>query len=131
MSRMISVWQSMKQNMLFTDPKQPFYVIRVVGRELIQDFQDLGLGDDILPDEHLQVMLEQQITDPQAQQQYMRPKHPVNIGSGATPNTVHKLESDSKGNTGQLYVTRSDLKAPYDYQAHIQSLPVNMNDQRK
>src|SRR5258708_3037929 len=131
MSRMLMLWHSMNQHMLFTDPNQPFYVIRVVGRELIQDFQDLGLGDDILPDEHLQVMLEQQITDPQAQQQYMRPKHPVNIGSGATPNTVHKLESDSKGNTGQLYVTRSDLEGTYDYQVDIQSMSVNMNDQRK
>ena len=151
MSRMLRLWHTMNQNLLFTDPDQPYYVIRVVGRELIQDFQDLGLGDDILPDEAVMVMKEQAITDPtinaapmgpekdqaiqswiqQNKSKYMKPRYPVNIGTEEVPDIVKKFSIDGKQGEGQIYVTRMDLDGTYDYKVDVTSMAVNSDDQRR
>lgn len=131
MSRMLRLWHTMNQTMLFTDPNQPAYVLRVVGRELIQDFIDLGLGDDELPDEHLQIMAERHITDPLEQQAFMRPKHPVNIGTNKEMKVVKKLMLDPMGHSGQIYVTKEDLDGMYDFQVNVETMSVNSDDKRK
>ena len=150
MSRMLKLWHTMNQNLLFTDPDQPYYVLRVVGRELIQDFQELGLGDDILPDEALTVMREQAITDPQIQQaqgsnqdqaisqwieknkgNYTKPKHPINKGTNQEPDVVKKFMADEKQQSGLVYVTREDLEGTYDYKVDVESMAVDTNDQRR
>jgi len=151
MSRMLKLWHTMNQNLLFTDPAQPYYIIRVVGREMIQDFQDLGLGDDILPDEALTTMLEQAITDPtvmappagvdpdQAVQnwietnksKYMIPKHPVNRGSMKEPDIVRKFITDDKQQSGQIYVTKEDLDGNYDYKVDVATMSINNDDTRR
>jgi hypothetical protein len=64
MSRMLRLWHSMNQNLLFTDPEQPYYIVRIVGRELIQDFQELDLDADVLQDDAISVMMEQATIDP-------------------------------------------------------------------
>lgn len=151
LSRLLKLWHSMNQNLLFTDPAQPYYVIRVVGRELIQDFQDLGLGDDILPDEAMTTMYEQAITDPeimntpQGEQQnaaiakwiqnnkvkYLQPKHAVNRGSESTPDVVNKFIADEKQQAGTIYVTREDLEGTYDYKVDVEPMSVNSDDSRR
>lgn len=63
MSRMLRLWHSMNQQLLFTDPNQPYYILRIVGKELIEDFIDLGLGDTIVEDEDALVNREKKILD--------------------------------------------------------------------
>src|SRR5260221_6072233 len=63
MSRMLRLWHSMNQQLLFTDEDQPYYILRIVGKELIEDFIDLGLGDTIVEDEEALVNKEKKILD--------------------------------------------------------------------
>lgn len=129
MGRMLKLWHGMNQELLFTDPDQPYYVIRVVGREIIEDFKDLGLGDEILPDEALQAAYQQKITDPGTN--FYQPRHPVNIGTDKKPNVVKKFLHDPRGLSGQLYITKEDLMGTYDYQVDVQTMAVTSDEQRK
>lgn len=63
MSRLLRLWHSMNQQLLFTDTDQPYYILRIVGKELIEDFIDLGLGDQIMEDEQALVDKETKILD--------------------------------------------------------------------
>lgn len=151
MSRMLKLWHTMNQNLLFTDPSQPYYVLRVVGREMLRDFQELGLAEDFLPDEIFTVMMEHAMQDPKIQAlpdgpdrnkviqewiqnnkgKFSRPQFPINIGSTEKPNVVRKVTANDKKTEGQIYITREDLEGTYDYKVDVTSMAVNTDDARR
>lgn len=150
MSRMLRLWHSMNQNLLFTDPEQPYYMLRVVGRENIQEFQEMGLEDDILQDEQVQAMYKQAMSDPMIanapedqrqnvisgwidrnKDQYLQPKHALNIGSEGKPKIVKKFSADQKKTSAQMYITKEDLEGLYDYKVDVGTMAVNSDDARR
>jgi len=58
LKRMMKLWYSQNQKMLFNDPEHKWMVVRIVGHEAIKYFQEAGLDDDIVIDETIDMVRE-------------------------------------------------------------------------
>jgi len=158
MSRMLRLWHSMNQQLLFTDDDQPYYILRIVGKELIEDFMGLGLGDTVIQDEQALVDREQKILDIIEQSdkedvQKMAEDTAEDMGKTLPSPTevknkaeklikakhnvtvkgkqVAKFQTDERGHMASLYIVKEDLMGDYDYKVNVQTMNVNFDDQRK
>lgn len=158
MSRMLRLWHGMNQQLLFTDDQQPYYILRVVGKELIEDFMGLGLGDTVIQDEQQLVDKEKNILDiieeddkRQAHQEAedaaedagVTLPHPTEVKNKAEgfmkpKHTIKvggkeqsKFQTDERGHMASLYIVKEDLMGDYDYKVNVQTMNVNYDDQRK
>lgn len=106
LKKQIMFWHSMNQQLLFQGTAEKYKIIRVVGRDAIQYFQEQGLGD-------MNPSTEDAMNYAMGNSDMMvsGPQFPVEVGDG---NIVPKFVEDKSGG-GELYIEQGDLEGDYDY----------------
>lgn len=115
-------WYQMNQQFLF-DGKEEQKVVRIVGRDAVNFFENVGLSEEGLSDETIARLtspeMEDVIADPSFDfQSVMEPLFPVSTPEGE----VAKMSVDGGGDSAQLIVEESDLSGVYDYIPDVRSM---------
>lgn len=115
------LWFLMNKQFLFSDPSKETYILRIVGRTLMDEFRKLGL-DQMIPDTNdMELMGAEEIVAGGGDPEIMdTPLHPVNIGGEIKP----KLEMDETGEMGTLYVMPEDMIGSYDFIIDVEPMAV-------
>lgn len=121
LKRQMMFWHTMNRQFFFADPKERVKVIRIVGKEAIRYFEQVGLDGKILPDEAIEVL-----TSPETAELDLDPmdfvvdKHPVLTREGQLP----KFVLEDTGEMGHLILEPQDLSGNYDYIADIETMSI-------
>ena len=131
---MMMKWISNNQQFLFADPTKEMDIIRIVGKEVIQDLEDLGLSDEGIPMEVLNEtanLIEEtggQLTPEELNvisETSKTPKYPVMVGGEVKP----KLEKETTGRFANLYVTEEDMRGLFDYIPDVKSMAIGVSEE--
>ncbi len=135
--RQYMLWHSMNQRLLFSDPKNMYYVIRVVGDDTLKYLQERGLNAyDFNQQDAVDITmgndsaLFKDAAIPGLAQG--TPRFAINIGDKNKPKFVSKLsmEEGSQG-SAQLYIEPADLLGIYDFSIDVESMQVSADADRK
>jgi hypothetical protein len=126
--RQMMLWHQMNQKMLFTDPEQRSYIIRIVGKDAIEYFQQQGLDKYGLTSEAATLAQQNPDMNPQSLE---TPLYPVNTGSEKEPKVVPKFSYNRVGRVGSLVVEPEDLKGSFDFIADVQSMQLGAGDDER
>jgi hypothetical protein len=112
-------WFLMNKQFIFSDPTKQSLILRVLGREAMQEFKDMGLDEMRTSASEEEVMaasigIEDGI-EPELQEV---PRYPVVTEEG----TVPKFELDESGEFGTLLLTPEDMTGNYDYIADVEPM---------
>ena len=134
LQRQMMLWHQMNQKMIFADEGKKNYVVRVVGKEAIDFFQNKGM-DQMVPD--MDVM-DELIGNPQSDMvtprnqvpvDAMVPKFPVTISEGeGEPVVMPKLSMDEDSGSGTVLMEPLDLKGNFDFIADVESMSLAGSD---
>lgn len=132
------MWLSNTKQYLLDDPTKEFYILKILGKDNIQEFQQLKLSDSYIPPEALtqigQIVAQnpKQVT-PEMLQGVMSdismPRHPVTEGKGKNMQVHKKLEITSP-TEADLYVTRDDFEGSFDYIPDVKSMQAGSGTQQ-
>ncbi len=131
--RQYMLWHSMNQSLLFSDPKNTHYLIKLAGNDLFKYFQERGLDQTIINEDAAGEMVVNGVDSAEDIDEMLSiPKYPVNIGKGKKEEIVPKLsvEEGSDGNAS-LYIEPADLKGTYNFQIDVESMQVTADAERK
>ena len=109
LKKQIMFWHSMNQQLMFQGNVDKTKIIRVVGQDAVDYFNQQGLSD-IHPTEDEALNMED-VTE--------GPRYPVDAGEG---NVVPKFAPDVTGRGGDLYLEPGDLTGTYDYIPDIEAM---------
>lgn len=126
--RQMMLWHQMNQKMLFTDPEKRSYIIRIVGKDAVEYFQQQGLDKYGLTSEAATLAQQNPDMNPQALE---TPLYPVNTGSEKEPKIIPKFSYNQIGRTGSLVIEPEDLKGNFDFIADVQSMQLGAGDDEK
>lgn len=156
--RQYTLWHTMNQVLLFSDPKTSFYMIRISGPDAVKYFEQQHLADPVLTHEGAQQAAEdhQIMTDaiddakndgilkqlfsdnPGLEQKlhipidsYKTYSHPVNTGTKEEPNIVPKLQIEESGKSAKLAVEPGDINGTYDFVIDVESMQVTHDEEKK
>lgn len=131
-------WTSNNQQFLFDDPSKHSMVFRIVGREAINEYIQLGLNEMQMPDEAVKAMggiIESTNGDiSNTELNVMKeatqvPRFPVitnpNEKNPANYKVEPKMSLSEDGQLAQLLITPDDLTGLYDYVPSIKSMSLN------
>lgn len=128
--RQMMLWHSMNQVLLFSDPKNTHYIIRISGPDAIKYFVSQDLNAMELPDEQAIMGVESITSGAESkvdQETIMMPKYGVKIGDKEEP----KLKVEDKGRSAVLYIEPADVKGSFDFAVDVESMQVNADEERK
>lgn len=131
------LWVENNQQFLFDDPTKHTHVLRIVGKEMLNEMQELGLDAKEIPPEAMNMMRDMisqegsNMTNGQINvmaDELSVPKYPV-ITNPTEQNpelfdVKPKLEVDEAGQFAQLLITPDDLDGRYDYIPDVKSMSV-------
>ena len=132
---MVMKWISNNQQFLFADPTKQAEIIRIVGKETINDLEDLGLSNESIPADVMNATADLidesggQLTQEEIEviaNTSKTPQYPVEVGGTIRP----KLEKDSMGNFANLYITEDDMHGLFDYIPDVKSMAVGVSDEQ-
>lgn len=112
-------WFLMNKQFIFSDPERLSLPIRIVGRDAIQEFQNMGLDETTISaseEEVLQASIDVEMGEPAQLEEV--PKYPVITQEGMKP----KFELDRTGEYGNLLLTPEDMTGNYDYVADVEPM---------
>jgi hypothetical protein len=131
---MVMKWISNNQQFLFADPTKEAQIVRIVGKEILQGLEDLGIANEEIPmdvmneavnlidesggnltPEELQVIADTSKT----------PNFPVNVNGQTMP----KLQMDERGMFANLYITQEDMNGLFDYIPDVKSMAIGVSDE--
>jgi hypothetical protein len=136
-------WVSNNQQFLFDDPSKHSMVFRIVGREAIQEYKQLGLDEMDLPDQSVKAM--QGIIEDQSgnvsnselgvmKEATSVPRYPVIMNpSEKNPENFDvraKMNMDDTGMLAELLITPDDMTGLYDYKPSVKSMSLDSNAQQ-
>ena len=138
------MWLANNKQYLLDDPSKSNYVVKILGKDMINELKQLELADNDIPQEamqQLQGIIEtgaDSITPEQLNQtatDVSVPKYPVILNpeekNPSNYQVKNKLEIVS-GQEANLYVTDDDFEGEYDYIPDIQSMSLGaVGNQRK
>ena len=113
LKKQIMLWHSMNQQFFFSGTTVNAKVIRVVGRDVVEDFMKMGLGD-ISPTEEEANNMAMGKGDMVVE----GPRFPVDLEGVPVP----KFQKDEFGMEGKLLIEPGDLMGDYDYIPDIESM---------
>lgn len=136
------LWLSSNKQFIFDDPTKHVYVQRVVGKDLMNEFQNLGLDQMEAPQEAYRKIEELVLSTGGAiSDQEMKlilegtqmPTHPVILNPNEKDPTKYdirpKLEVDEAGKYANLNITPEDLEdGTYDYVPSVESMAIEASD---
>ncbi len=141
--RQYMLWHSMNQKLLFSDPKKKSYILRIVGPDAINFYQQNGLDQTTFDTAQLLKTGNQSIdqvvqngqTPSQDELDIMTNaesfKHPVNTGTEQKPSFVPKLKTMENGKSAELAIEPKDLEGTYDFSIDVESMTVNADDEKR
>lgn len=110
--KLYTFWFLMNQQFIFSDPSKEMIPLRVVGKEAISKFKEMGLDaydTGITEEEALgQADLAEEGIEPELRQY---PRFPVQKEGKFVP----KMELDTTGEVGTIYMTPEDMTGNYDF----------------
>lgn len=119
-------WHAMDQQFLFSDPAEQQKVIRIVGKDALQYFQEQGLDGEGLTDDGIELLsnpdLDTSNLDPQ---EFQQPLYPVNVDGETLP----KFTMDDDGQAGTMILEPDDLEGTYDYIPDVESMKLPDSEQ--
>lgn len=120
----MSFWHLMNKQFVFSGiDDQEFKVLRILGRDSLKEFQEMGLDEYELgasdeeiraAGEEVEMGMKPQLAD--------NPKYPVMVDGKKEP----KLKIDKGADYGNLYMTPEDMTGNYDYIADVE--PMHMSN---
>jgi hypothetical protein len=123
------LWLMMDQQFVFSDPRKQNLVLRIVDKNVIDEFKKLGL-DEYIPDMSDEEMSIQEMNVMEGQELDIQqvPRYPVNIDGQTLP----KLKLDDTGELAELNVVPDDLIGSYDFILDVDSMrAMNLVDEKK
>jgi hypothetical protein len=131
------LWVENNQQFLFDDPTKHVNILRIVGKDILNELQDLGLDQMELSGEATRQMRDlismdgANMSNTEIQmmaQELETPKYPVimnpNEKNPEAFDVRPKLEVDEMGQFAQLLITPDDLDGRYDYIPDVKSMAV-------
>jgi hypothetical protein len=127
-------WISNNQQFLFSDPTKQTEIIRIVGKQMIDELSDMGMADSEIPSEVVNEtanLIDQsggQLTPEELKvlhQTTMTPTNPVMVNGEVKP----KLELDETKAFANLHITPDDLRGLFDYVPDVKSMALGVNEQ--
>lgn len=130
---MIMQWLSNNKQYLFDDPTKKFRVVKIVGKEAIQNLQQMGIHEMDLPQDAMNEIADAVMTNQVSQTQLDEiiegvqvPRNPViknpTADSPDEYDIVRKLEVNDNGMEAELYLTPDDMEGVYDYVPDVKSM---------
>jgi len=119
MKKQMMFWQTMNSQFMFGDEEGRAKLLRIIDRDAMQMFEDLGLGSMELSDEATELL-----ADPEIASLGINPEDltseafPVKTKDGVLP----KFSKDEAGKLGFLLLEKEDLSGSYDYVIDVQSM---------
>lgn len=122
-----------KQAMFWFKMNQQFYfnanemqkVIRIVGKDALKFFQNMGLDSHGLSEDHQDLMGDPELANTVTPEDLQTPIYPVNTPDGMVP----KLQMDDGGQSGRLTIEPDDLSGDYDYIPDVGSMGKNASEE--
>lgn len=118
----MTLWYQMNQQFLFDD-KNKQRVIRIVGRDAVAFFENIGLSESGMTDETIERItspeMEEVITDPNFDMKsLMEPLFPISTPEGNVP----KMAMEEGGEVASVVLEQEDLSGNYDYIPDVKSM---------
>jgi hypothetical protein len=127
--RQMKLWHSMNQQMIFSEGDKSSYILRIVGNDLIKQFQEAGFDKYGISEGAGDMLSDDLDVDPEKMR---APVYPVDIsGENGEEKIVPKFDLEKSGKFGKLYIEPSDLMGNYDYVADVRSMTVNAGEEEK
>lgn len=138
----MSMWISNNKQFLFDDPTKHFQILKIIGKDMVKEFQQMRLDEMEVPPEALtqiQQTIEQhpdKVTPDMLKnvvESVTVPKNPVieNPNDDMEDWIMHsKLDVKSSGEA-ELYVTPEDMEGLYDYVPDVKSMAVGAGMQQQ
>ncbi|PWT73692.1 MAG: hypothetical protein C5B59_12930 [Bacteroidetes bacterium] len=138
----MEMWISNNKQYLFDDPTKHFKILKIIGRDMIKEFQQMQLDELMIPEDAMNQVAQVVAQNPQAVTPQMMndvihnimvPKNAVIENPNAKPKDqiVHnKLEVKSP-TEAELYVTPEDMEGLYDYIPDVKSMAVGAGMQQQ
>lgn len=138
---MMQLWVANNKQFIFSDPTKIVLPLRIAGKEILKDLQQLGLADTTMDNDVLSTLRDLiidnagDISDSELQliaQNAKSYKYPVITNPEADYNEYEvKGKLDMDGESGTLYLMPEDFEGVYDYVPSVQSMAVNANEEKK
>lgn len=126
------MWLSNNKQYLFDDPSKKFHIIKIIGKNNIQNFQMMQLDGKEVPDDVMQEIEATIMQDPNSVSPDMLgdvmmdtavPTNPVDAGlDNDMLGITSKLDVKEYGDEADLYVEKGDMVGVYDYIPDIKSM---------
>lgn len=134
LKEIMMMWLSNNKQYIFDDPTKLNYIQKIVGKDQIQQFQQLGLSETDIPPGAMNDIAQTIAQNPGAvsQQQLNSitsdvsiPKHPIVMNPNEKDPTKYEIKPklDVQGNgEANLYITPDDFEGEYDYIPDVRSM---------
>jgi hypothetical protein len=128
------LWLSNNKQFLFDDPTNKYQILKIVGKDEIQELQQLHLDDTDIPDYAMREISQTVLSNPGAVDNNMLqgivsdvsvPKNPVILNPTDKPENYKikkKLNILETGAEAELYITPEDFVGEYDYIPDVKSM---------
>lgn len=124
MKKQAMFWFKMNQQFYFnTNEKQK--VIRIVGKDALKFFQNMGLDAHGLSEDHQSLLGDPDLAGSVSPQDLQTPLYPIQTPDGLAP----KLSMDEGGQSGKLTIEPDDLSGDYDYIPDVGSMGKNASEE--
>lgn len=131
----ILMWNSNNKQYLFDDPTKDKFVLKIIGKDNIQYFQQMKLADSDVPDYAMAEIAQTIEQNPEAvddgqltqlMSELSVPTHPIinnpNEKNPTKYDFTHKFSVSENGDEGDLIVTPDDYIGEYDYIPDVKSM---------
>lgn len=127
------LWLANNQQFLFDDPTQEEFIMKIVGKDAIRDFQTLGLADIEIDDQDIQEIGDvieenpENATDEAIQEVVegiATPKFPTEDGRP-------KLDVAENGEEAKLTIVNKDIQGMFDYIPDVKSMAIGAGQQQQ
>lgn len=140
----VVMWMSNTKQYLFDDPKKHYIVLKIVGKDNIKNFLQMGLQNNDIQKEHM-LELGQTITDAgslispeelsKVGNEIQSPQYPVILNPDEkNPENYmikNKLDVVRQNQEADLYVTKDDFEGIYDYIPDVKSMAAGAGEMMK
>jgi hypothetical protein len=128
-------WIKMNQQFLFTDPTKEQYIIRVVGKEILNELKNMELAQSEIPDEVITQtadLIDQTpggLAPEEIEVISDVSKVPLNPVTDEQGNVVPKLDMSEDGSLARLFIEKEDLHGSFDYVPDVKSMAIGVSEE--
>lgn len=128
------MWLENNKQYMFDDPTKKFQILRIVGKDHIQELQAMQLDQSEIPPYAMRDIANTVMTNPQGvtndnlqqiTQDVSMPTNPVVLNPNEEPENFdikNKLDVSENGKEADLYITQDDFEGEYDYIPDVRAM---------